>query len=220
MEICNYLNSICGIWSAAFEEESIHVDVNSVRFVENLMPESTADKQLIESLMDNGTFSPSLGDENIRKSVLQCLLETKGRILSLHSLVQDTLFIQPCAKALLQLVPPAFLDLRDALMRRLETHEAAWTIQVSETVAETFTADLDPSSLACDGSICAVAFVQLWLFAMRYIENLTSATLPGRQKEFCDGNHVYRETRQESAHELAILAQTLWFDSPQIRSLF
>ncbi|KAB8226960.1 uncharacterized protein BDW43DRAFT_317277 [Aspergillus alliaceus] len=219
MEICNYLNSIYGIWSTAFEEESIHVDVNSVRLVENLMPESTADKQLIESLMDNGTLFPSLGDENIRKSVLQRLLETKGRILSLHSLVQDTLFIQPCAKALRQLVPPAFLDLRDALMRRLETHEAAWTIQVSETVAETFTADLDSSSLACDGSICAVAYVQLWLFAMRYIENLTSATLPGRQKEFCDENHIYRETRQESSHELAILAQTLGFDSPQIRSL-
>lgn len=176
------------------------------------------DANFITLLMNAGELFPSVADENRRATLLSSLLDRKGRILSLHSLVQDTLILQPCAKSLKRLVQPGCKDLRDALMRSFNGTGNAWTIQVAENAFKSVPDDQSHSTLLAQANVSTAAYVQLWLFSFRFIESLTDVRLPGSKRT--DDAYAYRETPSESAHQLAILATQLGFDSPQIRSLF
>ncbi|GIC88099.1 uncharacterized protein Aud_004490 [Aspergillus udagawae] len=93
----------------------------------------------------------------------------------------------------------------------------AWTVQVTENAFETIPDDQSHSTLVSQANVSTAAYVQLWLFSIRFIESLTDVSLPGSKRT--DDAYVYRATPSESAHQLAILAKQLGFDSPQIRSL-
>ncbi|GFF59604.1 conserved hypothetical protein [Aspergillus lentulus] len=213
-EISHYLDIIVDIWSNLFLDEPAHVDVTSVRLLENRMPQMREDANFITLLINGGELFPSVASESRRNTLLSSLLGRKGRILSLHSLVQDTLIFQPCAKSLRRLVQPRCKDLRDALMRSFNGTGNAWTIQVAENAFDSIPDDKSHSTLVTQAT---AAYVQLWLFSIRFIESLTDVSLPGSKRT--DDAYVYRETPSESAHQLAILATKLGFDSPQIRSL-
>lgn len=89
----------------------------SVRQIQNLMPQqSTADSSLIHCLMDHGHLFPLVIYLEQRDSHLQRLLKVSGQILSLYSLAQDTLLLEPCAKSLCQLVPGSYVNLRHSLL--------------------------------------------------------------------------------------------------------
>ncbi|KAH2461410.1 hypothetical protein KXW54_004011 [Aspergillus fumigatus] len=181
------------------------------------MPQMREDANFITMLMNAGELFPSAADESHRATLLSSLLDRKGRILSLYSLVQDTLILQPCAKSLKRLVQPGCKDLRDALMRSFNGTRNAWTIQVAENAFESVPDDQSHSMLQSQENVFTAAYVQLWLFSIRFIESLTDVRLPG--SKHTDDAYAYRETPSESAHQLAILATQLGFDSPQIRSL-
>ncbi|KAL6233008.1 hypothetical protein BDW75DRAFT_242400 [Aspergillus navahoensis] len=102
-------------------------------------------------------------------------------------------------------------------MRSFNGTGNAWTIQVAENAFESIPDDQSRLTLASQANVSTAAYVQLWLFSIRFIESLTDASLPGSKRS--DDAYVYRETPSESAHQLAILARQLGFDSPQIRSL-
>ncbi|KAE8396862.1 hypothetical protein BDV37DRAFT_289914 [Aspergillus pseudonomiae] len=218
-EISNYLNLIYNIWSTLFSWNSTHVDVNSVRLVENLMPESNADQRHIVTLMDQSVLFPSVVDGSDRAKLLSGLLDIKGRILSLRSLIQDTLLLEPCAKALQRLVPSKSKDVRDALMRRFDGTTPTWAVQVSESATEFIGNNSAVSSLLSQRIIATLAYVQLWLFAIRHIESLTDTHLAGPRNQRCNEDFIYRETEPEFNSQLATLAQTLGFRSSQIDSL-
>ncbi|KAH3301496.1 hypothetical protein KXV19_009030 [Aspergillus fumigatus] len=216
-EISHYLDIIYDTWSPLFLDEPAHVDATSVRLLENRMPQMRDDANFINMLMNAGELFPSVADESHRATLLSSLLDRKGRILSLYSLVQDTLILQPCAKSLKKLVQPGCKDLRDALMRSFNGTGNAWTIQVAENAFESVPDNQSHSTLQSQENVSTAAYVQLWLFSIRFIESLTDVRLPGSKRT--DDAYAYRETPSESAHQLAILATQLGFDSPQIRSL-
>jgi hypothetical protein len=143
------------------------------------MPQMREDANFITMLMNAGELFPSVADESHRATLLSSLLDRKGRILSLYSLVQDTLILQPCAKSLKSLVQPGCKDLRDALMRSFNGTGNAWTIQVAENAVESVPDDQSHSTLQSQENVSTAAYVQLWLFSIRFIESLTDVRLPG-----------------------------------------
>lgn len=183
------------------------------------MPEADADSQLIARLMAEGTLFPFIADEAERSELLVRILNIKGRILSLHSLVQDSLVLQACADSVRRLVPPTSKNLRDSLMRRFNGHDSAWEIQVAEDKMKALAYDQDVSDNVLQATMSTAAYLQLWLFAMRHIECLTSTRLAGSYAERRNEAYIFRETPQESNCRLAALAITLGFESSHIRSL-
>ncbi|KAL2801733.1 hypothetical protein BJX63DRAFT_438539 [Aspergillus granulosus] len=214
-EITGYLNRIYHTWSALFEGTAELVDWQSVRRVENLVPDmSSTDRDAVIDMMDNGTLFPSVQGSGSRNALLGRLLNTSGRILSLHSLVQDTLLWHPCAQALRQLVPRRFKDLRQALLLQFQGTSGEWVIQVAENDFES----IRPGSGDVSGPGIA-AYVQLWLFTVRYVESLTHTNLPASKNERDSEGYSLRLTRRESTHKLAILAKQLGFKSREIDAL-
>ncbi|THC89080.1 hypothetical protein EYZ11_011469 [Aspergillus tanneri] len=150
--------------------------------------------------MDRGKLFPSVTDGDRRTTILNHLLSTNGRILSLRSLLQDTLVLEPCAKALQQLVNPGCKDLKNALIRTIDGGYMVWPVQVTENSIKSLTAEPNSSPLLSQANYATIAYVQLWLFAMRHVENLSDINLTGSQRERNNETHVYRETLQESSY--------------------
>ncbi|KAF7166680.1 hypothetical protein CNMCM6106_002396 [Aspergillus hiratsukae] len=214
VEITGYLDGIYRIWSTLFEGMNELVDLMSVRLVENLVPQqSCTDRNEVRDTMENGILFPHVVGSTARENLLNGLLGIHGRILSLHSLVQDSLLWHPCAQAIKQLVPGRCDDLRHALLPRFHGDGAEWLIQTGENAVEALQAGLGDSPQPA-----IAAYVQLWLFAIRYIESLTRTNLPGSRDERNSERHSLRPTRRESSHQLGVLARQLGFKSHQIDS--
>lgn len=112
----------------------------SVCQIKNLMlQQSIADSSLIHCLMDNGHLFPLMVNLEQQDSLLQELLKVSGQILSLHSLAQDTLLLEPCAKSLYQLVPGSYLNLRHLLLSNFNGGGTDWPIQTTENATEDVT---------------------------------------------------------------------------------
>ncbi|THC88352.1 hypothetical protein EYZ11_012198 [Aspergillus tanneri] len=186
------------IWSSLFPEGlTHHVDSASVRHVQNLMPQqSSADGRFVTHLMAEGCLFPSLKEPEHRDDLLRKLVAVPGRILSLHSLAQDTLLLESCATSLQCLVPGGFKDLRYALLMGYSGSPALYQA-------------LRASS----------AYVQLWLFAVRYIESLADTKLAGPLDEKKIDLQISQPAKIEARRRLAFLACGLGFDSDEIQSI-
>jgi hypothetical protein len=211
-EITGYLNRIYHTWSGLFESMPGLIDSQSVKLIENLVPGmSSMDRDEVISMMKKGALFPSLYDQKARTSLLSRLLNLSGRILSLYSLIQDTLLWHACAQALRQLVPGHCGDLRRALLLQFRGISEGWAIQVAENAVET----IRPGEGFASQAEMA-AYIQLWLFAIRYVESLTHTNLPGSTSERDTEAYSLRLTRRESSHMLAGLAKQLGFESQEI----
>jgi hypothetical protein len=214
-EITGYLDEIYRIWSTLFEGMNEHVDLMSVRRIENLVPrQSNTDHDVLQDMIEHGILFPHVADSEARENLLNGLLGIHGRILSLRSLVQDTLLWHPCAQAIKQLVPGRCDDLRHALLPRFHGDGSEWLLQIGENTVEALQAGVGDSPQPA-----IAAYVQLWLLAIRYIESLTHTNLAGSSDERNSERHSLRPTRIESSHKLGVLARQLGFKSAQIDSL-
>ncbi|GFF96225.1 conserved hypothetical protein, partial [Aspergillus udagawae] len=215
VEITGYLDEIYCIWSTLFEGMNELVDLVSVRRIENLMPQqSNTDRDVLKDMIEHGILFPQVADSEAREYLLNGLLGIRGRILSLRSLVQDTLLWHPCAQAIKQLVPGRCDNLRHALLPRFHGDGSEWLLQIGENTVEALQAGLGDSPQPA-----IAAYVQLWLFAIRYIESLTHTNLAGSSDERKSERHSLRPTRLESSHKLGVLASKLGFKSGPIDSL-
>ncbi|GFG16600.1 conserved hypothetical protein, partial [Aspergillus lentulus] len=212
VEITGYLDEIYRIWSTLFEGMNELVDLLSVRRIENLAPQqSSTDRSVLQDTMDNGILFPHMLGSEPRDNLLNGLLSIPGRILSLRSLVQDTLLWHPCAQALKQLVPGRCNDLRHALLSRFHGDGSEWLLQIGENTVEALQAGSGDSPQPA-----IAAYVQLWLFTIRYIESLTHTNLAGSGDERNSERRSLRPTRIESSHQLGLLARQLGFKSDRI----
>ncbi|KAL4772407.1 hypothetical protein BDW60DRAFT_187162, partial [Aspergillus nidulans var. acristatus] len=219
-EITHYLRLIDQVWSRLFPDDLTYaVDPESVRSVRNLMPQDLgADCRTITQQMQNGKLFPLVTGVE-RERLLDRLLTSSGRILTLFSLAQDTLFLEPCAKALQQLVHPKFEDLRSALLNEFSGGGNAWPIQVAENLTKDVNVAHTGSPETYQVQRMMTAYLQLWLFAMRYIEAFGDTKLAA---PYADSNavpHIFLPAKKEARRRLAVLAQRLGFDSTRIQSM-
>ncbi|KAL4889243.1 hypothetical protein BDV59DRAFT_186803 [Aspergillus ambiguus] len=218
-ETVRFLSHIQKIWSGLFPDETSSVDAQSVRLLANLMPQwSTTDRSEVTQLMDDGTLFPDVREGTARDDLLHKLINVRGRVLTVHSLTQDTLLWHPCAKALKQLVPRRGTDLRHAIMTQFAGSGIEWPVQVAESVIEYVVVDMRDQHQFHSGRANA-AYVQLWCFAIRHIESLTGTKLPARKDITLSDPHALRQTQREANHRLGLLAKQLGFWSPQVDSL-
>lgn len=182
------------------------------------MPQdSSADSWFITQLMQDGVLFPLVTGQE-RSSLQDRLLESPGRLLTLFSLAQDTLFLEPCAKVLQQLVPPRVDDLKSALLKGFRGGGNTWPIQFSENAIHKIDIDYAGSPASYQAQQMTTAYLQLWLFVMRYIEAFGYMKLAAPYAESDAAPLVYKPTKEEAKRRLAVLAQYLGFDSKRIRS--
>ncbi|KAG2421578.1 hypothetical protein HFD88_005553 [Aspergillus terreus] len=218
-ETVRFLSRIQNIWSGLFPDETSSVDAQSVHLLGNLMPLLSArDSSEVTQLMDDGTLFPDVTDGTARDNLLRKLTNVRGRILTIHSLAQDTLLWHSCAKALRQLVPKRGTDLRHTIMTQFAGSGIEWPVQVAESVIEYVAVDMRDQHQFHSGRANA-AYVQLWCFTVRHIESLTGTKLPAGKNTYLSDPQALRQTQREANHRLGLLAKRLGFWSPQVDSL-
>lgn len=167
--------------------------------------------------MDDGSLFPSIARTSDREALLINLTNIHGRILTLHSMIQDTLLWHPCSRALKQLVPGQVKDLRHSILSHFRCTGMDWPVQVSESVMEW--KDVKNSGRQELQSRRVIsAYVQLWFFAIRHVESLTKTTLARHQAHKSE-IHAFRATQREANNRLALLARRLGFQSTTIDRL-
>ena len=182
------------------------------------MPQqSSIDCSLIAQLMDDGSLFPSITRTSDRETLVIDLTNIHGRILTLHSMIQDTLLWHPCSRVLKQLVPGRAKDLRHAILSHFRNDGMDWPVQVSESVVECRDASTLGRQELQSRRVNSV-YVQLWCFAIWHVESLTNTTLARHQAHKSE-THAFRATQRETNHRLGVIAKRLGFQSTTIEYL-
>lgn len=170
------------------------------------MPQSSIhDREHLTRLIlsDTTVFQGVKGAD--RDELLRRLLSITGRLTSINTLIQDTLFLDGPARALHQLCPAKFKgSLYQSMRRQWSSIESGQTfeVQISERV---FQRKETPSShFHC-------CMIQLWLFGIRHLVNNVHLINEARSFGW--------SSKMLSLVNLATIAQRLGFSSPRIRDL-
>lgn len=169
------------------------------------MPQtSLSDRRRIISLVESHQIFALVTGVNEREALQDRLLSTPGRIISLNTLAQDSLFLEDPARALRRLCPQFTGSLRKVMLRQWNLgSQRTLEIQKSEHVFGTM------QQSAESFSIC---MIQLWLFAFRHFIHQHSRTKTNRR-------HFRWSTEDHSLRKLADLADRLGFKSNEITAL-
>lgn len=182
------------------------VDAESVRLIEGRMPKYSLDDQsFISEVMRSGQLFPRLPEPEDRHCLLQKILQTPGRILSLHTLSQDIRFLESPAKAFRHLIPLRKKDtVNQALLKHFRVGDIGnnTEIQISEY-------EFSPAPAPVNLSF--IGIIQLWLFALRHFTRPPKVN--GQQQTEAWYLHG------QSLGEMAVLATRLGFSSNRIREL-
>lgn len=195
-------------WSHIFEGEAAsYVDPVSIHLVEGLMPQSSMkDRNRIAELVESGQIFALVAGAGEREVMRDRLLSTPGRIISLNTLTQDTLFLEEPAKALRCLCPPKFRgSFRETMLRQ-------WNMVGTERSLEIQRSEHDFATMQQTANSFSVCTMQLWLFALRHFTHQQH-----RVKN--DRRYFGWSTEESSLTKLAILAERLGFQSDQITAL-
>ena len=215
-ELVNYLNHIRTSWNDIIdqrEELQPYVDYQTVELLQSRCPKASAiDKSLVVELMHSGKLFPLILDAELRSRLLRRIQESKHIIPTLHTFLEDTKWLEPCAKVLGRLLPK---NHRRTIHRSLincytgaEQEDDRYRVEQSNL---TF--------IERSGSVFQAAesgYRQLWLFAWRHFPEL-SATVP--RKDLGKPKPKARASNQQRWQQLAGLAISLGFESEEIKLL-
>lgn len=167
---------------------------------------SLADRKRVTDLMDSKELFPLVRITEDREALKSRLLQTSGRIISLNTLIQDTLFIERPARALHCLCPPKFKGSFKKVML------SQWNLIGTRGLLEVQTTEHEFTTTQQTESSFSVSVLQLWLFACRHFVHQGS-----RVRHI--GQSFEWSTEDVSLNKLAILASRLGFKSDQISLL-
>ncbi|KAJ6070578.1 hypothetical protein N7467_011897 [Penicillium canescens] len=206
--LLHYLRKIYEMWKAVVNPQwGSVVDSDSVLQIEGLMPNiSLADRRRVTDLMDSKRIFPLITIPEDREKVKTHLLQTPGRIISLNTLLQDTLFLEEPAKALHRLCPPKFKgSFKKAMLSQ-------WNLIGAAGILEIQTAEHKFTKMKQTEHSFSISMIQLWLFACRHFVHQRSRARKNR-------HHFEWPTKDVSLSRLATLASRLGFKSEQISLL-
>lgn len=170
------------------------------------MPESSlSDRDRITELMESGQIFAQVTEARDRQAILEALISTPGRILSLKTLTQDTLFLDEPAWALRCLFPHfKGISFRKVMRRHYKTAPSR-PLEVQKSEHDFTTIQHNENSF----TIC---MMQLWLFAIRHFAYQQPRSKSNRR-------HSVGSIEEYSLANLALLAARLGFQSNQIGNL-
>lgn len=189
----------------------LKIDPHTVEKLQGLAPSvSVKDEKVVEGLVVSGqVFSNFTSSE--RKAVWKRLKRRKVIIPSLHTFFHDMWYLEACANCMKRLVKPCqrYPSVKSAFLGvfRLDPNNGHCLIQTSETNFRH-----QPGSQT---NRAELGYRQLWLYAMRHYPQIP-------REQSCDD--LVAKPGQEKAdemvlHDMAVLAQRLGFDSPNIQNL-
>lgn len=143
------------------------LDAHTVCTVEGRNPcYSAEDLALVEASMRRNEIFPCLAFEGHRESVVGRLCSVKHMIPSLHTFLEDTKYLEPCAKIMRGLLgSKVHGSVQQAFDRQHNGQKAVVTQDDEERTTEQFFQD------GCQARW--MAYRQLWLFAWRHFPEMT-----------------------------------------------
>lgn len=206
--VYHYLSVIHRTWAYLFPDDMTYsIDPNSVRLVEGLMPAySTKDRDQLVELMQSQIIFPYVQEEAERDSLQSRLLEVPGRLLSINTLIQDTLYLKQPVRAFRNLLPKRFKGtINEAMLKRWSSQnmKEPSSFQASEHVFIPLPSRVNPF---------AVSMAQLWLFTLRHFVQPHSDSK-------CRQTMAAQSTERFSLGRMAALAHQLGFSSDELNTL-
>lgn len=187
-------------------EAGLFVDPASVQLIEGLMPQtSLSDRSRLRHLVDKREIFGMITGVQERDFMRERLLSISGRIISLNTMVQDTLFLEEPAKALRRLCPRFNGSFRNAIRHR-------WAAVGAQRELEIQKSEHKFGAVAQSADSFSLCLLQLWLFAFRHF-------IPHQRRTKKNKHYFGWSTEGHSLRKLSDLAHRLGFQSDQIGEL-
>ncbi|KAK3167632.1 hypothetical protein OEA41_010759 [Lepraria neglecta] len=215
-ELRHYVHHIRDYWLRVLDknhELKPLVDFGTIRLLQIRNPWASAvDNDVVKDLMRDHILFPLITDLNLRSRILKNILATDCIIPSLYTFIEDTKWLEPCAKAIRNLLPT---NCRKSTYKSMfGSYQGAnipdGVVLIQENEA---TGTQQPGS-ELDAIECG--YRQLWLFAWRYFPEL-SAMLP--RKNAGKVKPRPKASNERCWHRFAGLARSLGFESDNIDRL-
>ena len=168
--MCRYLRRIRTVWDHILdnrEDARQRLDATTVSTLQGLFPKRcTADMQEIKR--KSAMIMPLL-PERERARVLDRIYATDGPIPSIHTFLEDTKLLEPCAKILKSLLPGGCKTSIYREYMKMHNSQSGWARQLTDGTREE---ECNHPEVAKNK-----AYRQLWLFALRHFPEMLGQSL-------------------------------------------
>jgi hypothetical protein len=213
-ELIRYLDRIKHVWTSILdgdEELTYNLDPETVKLLEGRAPKtSLADRDFITRAIESRSAFPLLHDNVKRLRLLQNVVAVDGMIPSIKTIAKDSLYLEDCAKAMRTLIDPTDCHTREAIQHMWHGYGGDYIVLESADGVAQY-GDIQTG----DEERFEIAYVQLWMFAMRNFHRLTNLVpkSDNKQKVLSIGPDP------QCLLEFARLADALGFKSNAITSI-
>ena len=172
-ELIRYLDRIKHVWICILdgdEELMYNLDPKTVELFEGRAPKtSSADRDFITRAIEKRSAFPLLHDDVKRLRLRQNVVAVDGMIPSIKTLAKDSLYLEDCAKAMRTLIDPTDCHMREAIQHMWRGYGGDYIVLESADGVAQY-GDIQTG----DEERFEIAYVQLWMFAMRNFHRLTN----------------------------------------------
>ena len=206
-----YLRRIKDTWTQIMgdkEADQLRLDASTVVILQGRRPsQSSEDLAHVQIRMLANDILPAITTDDQRLRIFDCICSIEYVILSIHTFLEDTKYLEPSARILKELLPGKCKGSMSQYFSALHSGQTKVKVQISEF---TFEDQMLPS-----GRSLWLSYRQLWLFALRHFP-VMDGQLPRRDNTKESALHEGRQPRRW--YELCSLASENGYR--QIRRLY
>lgn len=148
------------------EHDGYLLDANTVHLLQDRCAGlSSEDRAFLQSRITSGELFPAVREEGTRAEIYARLCSMDRIIISLHTLLEDSKILEPCARILKRLLPSKCSGSLSQHFQALHNGESSITVQISEFETE-------DRSLRSSRQASWIAYRQLWLFVLRHFPSM------------------------------------------------
>jgi len=137
------------------------IDANTAYLIQGRCPGlSFEDRAHIHSKMLARELFPAIQDENIRSQILERLCSIKHVITTIHTLIEDTKYLEPCSRILKKILPGKSKGSLSQYFKGLHNGQHNAKVQTTDYTSEDRTSSGSHASW--------VAYYVLWLLTLRH----------------------------------------------------
>lgn len=215
-ELRNYLLHVRSQWDYILGHSvsmKALIDYKSVQLLQMRSPASSPnDATYVQDLMNHGILFPLILDNNIRQHICGRILRVSCMITSLYTFLEDTKWLEPCAKVVRGLLPSRFgPSIRIALFKKFAGNELANGFLKIEDPAFTYSTfkGNEHQAVQC-------GYIQLWMAAWRGFPDMVSIA---PRKDVGKPKPQVKALNEHYWNRLAKMAVDLGFASEEINRM-
>ena len=162
-----YLNQVKKIWShitVGDENLRLNLDMTTVQLLEGRCPSDPTDRAFIKA--HRLDIFPAILNANQRRAISARIMSVKTIIPSIFTFLEDTKYLEICAKILKTLIPKPLKGTLHQNLQRLHNGQKTFFIQMTEGYNE------EINEISAE-SVHWKVYRQLWLYAMRHFPEMT-----------------------------------------------